>query len=217
MGKKGVIPKNINQIAGWNKGIPHTKEHKANLKKNHWSKKEGFVSHRLGKKSSKETRRKISEAQRGRKHSEETKRKRSVANKGQIPWIKGKHHTKETKEKISINSKGRVASKETRKKLSKANKGSKCNFWKGGITPINLRIRSSIEYRLWREAVFERDKYTCIWCGAKSGNGKAIVLNADHIKPFALFPELRFAIDNGRTLCENCHRKTNTYGGNSKK
>lgn len=69
------------------------------------------------------------------------------------------------------------------------------------------RIRKSKEYKLWRKAVFERDDYTCIWCGQRGG-----YLNADHIKPFALFPELRFAIDNGRTLCVDCHKKTGTWG-----
>lgn len=90
----------------------------------------------------------------------------------------------------------------------RAPKGEKNPHWKGGITPINRLIRNSIENKLWRKAVFERDKYTCVWCGQVSGR-----LNADHIKPFALYPELRFAIDNGRTLCLSCHIKTDTYGG----
>lgn len=85
--------------------------------------------------------------------------------------------------------------------------GEKSHLWKGGITPINHKIRTSLEYKLWRESVFTRDNFTCIWCGDKtSGN-----LNADHIKPFAYFPELRFAIDNGRTLCIDCHKTTETY------
>lgn len=74
--------------------------------------------------------------------------------------------------------------------------------WRGGTTSINKKIRESFEYEEWRKKVFERDLYTCIFCGKVGGK-----LNADHIKPFALFPELRFAIDNGRTLCENCHCK----------
>ena len=81
--------------------------------------------------------------------------------------------------------------------------------WQGGKTDLTIKIRASKEYRLWREAVFKRDNWTCIWCGYR---GKK--LNADHIKPFSLFPELRFALDNGRTLCENCHRKTDTFGIN---
>jgi len=79
--------------------------------------------------------------------------------------------------------------------------------WNGGNTKERTKIWHSIEYKLWREAVFERDNYTCIWCGQKGGQ-----LNVDHIKPFAYYPELRFAIDNGRTLCIDCHKTTDTYG-----
>jgi len=86
--------------------------------------------------------------------------------------------------------------------------------WKGGIYPNNSKIRHSLEYKLWREAVFTRDNYTCIWCGSKPGDGKRVILNADHIKSFASFPELRFAIDNGRTLCKPCHLTTENYGRN---
>ena len=118
-------------------------------------------------------------------------------------------HSEETKVKIGNSNKGKKRSFEMKKRMSEARKNSYDK--KGRISPINMTIRDSLEYKLWRESVFTRDNYTCIWCGIKSGSGKTVVLNADHIKPFALFPELRFAIDNGRTLCVDCHKKTDTY------
>lgn len=102
----------------------------------------------------------------------------------------------------------RVVTIESRRKMSESRKGERNWNYQGGVTEINYKIRHSFEYRLWREAVFERDKYTCVWCGDNKGGN----LNADHIKPFALYPELRFAIDNGRTLCVPCHKTTDTYG-----
>ncbi len=76
-----------------------------------------------------------------------------------------------------------------------------------GKTPAYNRIRKSASYREWRKAVFERDDYACQDCGQRGGK-----LHADHIQPFALFPELRLNINNGRTLCIDCHKKTPTYG-----
>lgn len=97
---------------------------------------------------------------------------------------------------------------EARRKRAERQKGSNNPFWKGGVSTQANIIRGSIEYTLWRESVFKRDNYTCIWCGDDRGGN----LNADHIKPFAYYPELRFAIDNGRTLCIKCHMTTETYG-----
>lgn len=85
-------------------------------------------------------------------------------------------------------------------------KGEKCYLWKGGVTPINLKIRQSGEYKFWRRQVFERDRFTCQWCGAHKTK-----IHADHIRPFSLFPTLRFEVSNGRTLCVPCHKKTESY------
>ena len=90
--------------------------------------------------------------------------------------------------------------------------GDKSHFWKGGITPVNKLIRASYTYRLWRTSVFERDNYTCIHCSVRG-----CYLEADHIKPFATYKELRFNTDNGRTLCLPCHKKTDTYAGKMNK
>jgi len=55
----------------------------------------------------------------------------------------------------------------------------------------------------WRDAVFERDDYTCQECG-----GFGDVLHAHHIRPYRDYPELELDIDNGITLCERCHYAT---------
>src|SRR3990167_11464207 len=136
----------------------------------------------------------------GMRHTEETKKKirTARARQGSNVWNKGTNKS---------GMKGKHHSEELKRKSSFSQSGEKNHAWRGGSTAIVLRLRHSLEYRLWRVAVFERDDYICIWCGVKGGK-----LEADHIKPFALFPELRFAIDNGRTLCVECHRTTDTYG-----
>lgn len=82
--------------------------------------------------------------------------------------------------------------------------------WKWWVSKINKTERqlamNTKEYKLWRYSVFERDNYTCIWCFKRW-----CVLHADHIKPWCDYPELRYAIDNWRTLCVDCHKKTGTW------
>jgi hypothetical protein len=85
--------------------------------------------------------------------------------------------------------------------------------WKGGITSETDKIRQSIEYRIWQNAVKKRDKYTCQCCGRKYKD-----ISVHHIFPFADYEDLRFEIDNGICMCKDCHDSRivgsfhNTYG-----
>lgn len=63
----------------------------------------------------------------------------------------------------------------------------------------NHKKRNSYGYRKWREAVIARDK-VCQKCGSTKN------LEAHHIKPFSMYPELRLDLNNGLTLCRKCHR-----------
>src|SRR4030065_2124982 len=183
------------------------KGHKNNLGNHHSA--ETRLKIGLGNKGkivSEETKMKISKANKGKHHTEEFKLKLSETMKGNTYMVRVKR-SDETRKKISENSKGKAYclgfkhSNETKLKWSLMRKGENNPNWKGGITPEQDKIRHCTETTHWRKAVYDKDKYTCQICGAKDK-----YLNAHHIKPFKDYPELRFDINNGITLCEDCHK-----------
>lgn len=75
--------------------------------------------------------------------------------------------------------------------------------WKDGSSERHKDDRRSFSYVNWRRQVFERDNYTCQDCSdSKGGN-----LEAHHLKEYSQFPELRYEVGNGLTLCKTCHEK----------
>ena len=127
----------------WNKGLklpPLTEEHRRKISEGN-----------KGKKMSEEAKEKIGKAHKGKEISRSTRDKLSNANKGQIPWMTGKHHSEETKKKIRQKALEQFKNgmpEEHRKNMGLAHSGEKCHLWKGGITPENKKIRSSLEYKL---------------------------------------------------------------------
>lgn len=84
---------------------------------------------------------------------------------------------------------------------AKTMRGQRHGSWKGGVTEPTRAIRASDANKKWRQAVFERDNFTCQNCGVvRSG------INAHHIFSFTGFPEHRFDVWNGITLCTTCHK-----------
>jgi hypothetical protein len=124
---------------------------------------------------------------------------------------KGKKLSESTKQKIS---KARIGTPSPLKGLSKAEnpdivkygvKKEKHWNWKGGISNKNHSIRATSEYRVWRRSVYKRDKYTCQICSKTK-----CYLNAHHIKSLSdLIKENQplFEVENGITLCKDCHKK----------
>jgi hypothetical protein len=72
-------------------------------------------------------------------------------------------------------------------------------------TASSKRDRNVLGYKKWRMAVFTRDKFCCQECGNKEN------LEAHHLKPFSVAPELMYVVENGLTLCRECHKKTDSY------
>ena len=141
------------------------------------------------------------------KLSEEIKRNMSLSRKGKTSWKKG-----------LVN----IISPEARLKMSLKRRKELNPNWQGGLSSVIHLLRESLKYRQWRSDIFTRDNFQCVIGGKEHGNK----LHADHIKPFFLIIrenkidstekgfecEELWNLNNGRTLCIECHKNTDTYG-----
>jgi len=131
------------------------------------------------------------------KRRKETAKRTSTLFKGKPSWSKGL--TKKSHPGIKRQAEWMVGKNNPMYgKRGKDNPGYK----NGKYTADKKRFWSTSEYQQWRKAVYERDNYTCQNCGDNKGGN----LNAHHIKSWADFPELRYKISNGITLCDKCHQ-----------
>jgi hypothetical protein len=174
-----------------------------------------------GKHHNLETRLKISKSMRGKntwikgtKLSEAHKKKLGIAHLGSIPWNKGKTG---------------YLSKEASDKIRQAHYGNKYN-WKGGKVILKERLRGLEEYKEWRFKIFTRDSFICQECFIPHKdievhhNIKPLhIIIANFLAQYNQFSPiddmpilLRLAItyqpfwdiDNGKTLCIDCHNLT---------
>lgn len=193
--------------------------------------------YRIGKKMSDETKKKIANSLRGKRHlsDEEIERRRQKLLSDDSPLKRPEvleklklirqenfkyMHTPEARKKAVQSRIGLKRSAETRLKQSLVQRGEKGSNWQGGLTALNTAIRNSSYYVIWRMNVLKRDELKCVSCGDNQN------LEADHIKPFSVIirenniKSLQEAFDcfelwdisNGRTLCRECHKETETYG-----
>jgi len=164
----------------------------------------------LGKKLSEERKKQISLSQKGKPKSEQG---RININKGHL---RGEKHPNWRGGKPNCIDCNKQLSRMDAIYCSKCHKNhynKKENHWnwKGGISPEREIIRHSIEGRLWRNAVYARDNFTCQKTGYRGDN-----LECHHILNFSSNPELRFAIDNGITLSKKSHKEFHKiYGKNN--
>lgn len=83
--------------------------------------------------------------------------------------------------------------------------GKKCRYLSARIDESTTQGSpcATSEYRHWRKSVLERDNYTCQYpnCNTKEE------LHTHHIKPRKDYPELKYNVSNGITLCYIHHGK----------
>ena len=141
-----------------------------------------------------------------RKFSEETRRKISASCMGKTGRPIGIPFTEEHKRKISLANKGKKRSDEFRIKNSLSHGGD------GNIERLksdNPRgHRRNRKMDALRMQCFERDKFTCTYCGQ---HGKH--LNAHHILSWVKHEAHRYLLNNLTTLCVACHKEEHRING----
>jgi hypothetical protein len=82
--------------------------------------------------------------------------------------------------------------------------------WMGG----HGGVRDTAAFADFRRSILKRDRWTCQGCGDHNhkGRGERIVLHVDHIVPICVAPDRALDPTNARTLCFECHKRTETYG-----
>ena len=116
----------------------------------------------------------------------------------------GKKRTLEQRGNMSLGQKRNLVVIERRRRLWL---GELNPLWKGGKGKDYIHWNDSA-YKHWRFAVFQRDSWSCQSCGLTG-----VYLTAHHMKGWSNFPELRYELNNGVTLCESCHSITDNYKG----
>jgi 5-methylcytosine-specific restriction endonuclease McrA len=117
------------------------------------------------------------------------------------------------------------------------NKGINHPNYIDGRSPLNIRIRGLSKYKNWRKEILERDNYTCQECGNSDDsievhhiNSFSMLLNSflkeyDNFSPseeidilvrLSTKYEPFWNLENGKTLCKDCHMETGSYGPNTK-
>lgn len=196
-----------------------TKLHRLRLRESHLGKK--FTADHISK---------IVDGRKGYSHSEETKRKISIANKGKKrspeELLKmservrkekhpnfGKHLSIKTKEKIGKGIKSFYL--EYPEKRLELNKKLRKDWGTKDKKKLKRQIRKCFKYRQWRFDIFTKDDFTCQICGKRGGYLEADhfpktflnILRENNIQSFddAIMCEELWSLNNGRTLCKNCH------------
>lgn len=135
------------------------------------------------------------------KKEQSERMKADYASGKRIHHMTGKKFSEESRLKMSNSHKGKPAPSKGKKAPKRS--GELHWNWKGGKSSEKHKLRNSLEWKIWRLSVFERDSYTCQECGTNSG-----YLEPHHIIPIRDNKEQLFDTNNGITLCRPCHQKT---------
>ena len=181
---------------------------------------------RKGQKMSEEQKLKLSKAHKGRKFSDEHRKKLSESHKGNIPtnleqlrlYRKGRPLTEEHKRKLSESQKGKSKTwtqdsyrrfRAKKQGVPTWNKGM-IGYMAGDKNPNWIADRSKLkpqvnrmeaDYQTWRRRVKQRDGKKC-----RLANHECCgQLEVHHILSFRDYPELRYELSNGITLCHFHH------------
>ncbi|WP_080407847.1 HNH endonuclease [Burkholderia ubonensis] len=143
-----------------------------------------------------------------------------VVTKGRQSPMRGKQFSAEARARMgrpkgfASPMKGVPRSSETKAKISaivraRAPRGPAAPRYIDGKSAERQNGRASAEAKRWRYDVMSRDGWMCIHCGDDKGGN----LEAHHRKEWAEYPELRFDVSNGITLCRACHWLAHAYHG----